>query len=176
MSGGYGANAGGIYVSGYSSPAGGTPEEVDRHIHLMIYQLASYMNAKDHGTNIQNAAKQALGGEPHPNEIQATPIDGNDPTNYFATDIRVNNGTDRALTVGISPAVTYFPEADPNLYYVLDLQDLSLIVTILQLTNAVNNQAASQAIVKVASAALQAVSDRLEDRAEKQGWKGRSAS
>ena len=176
MSGGYSANAGGIYVSGDTPPAGGTPQEVDRHIQLMIYQLASYMNAKDYGATIQNAAKQALGGEPQPGEIQATPIEGNDPTSYFATDICVNNGTDRALTVGISPAVTYFPQADPNLYYVLDLQDLSLIVTVLQLNDRVSNQAASQAILKAASSALKAVSDQLEDRAERQGWKEKSGS
>jgi hypothetical protein len=145
MSGGYVANAGGIFVSGN---AAGIPEEVDRHINLMIYQLASYMNAKDQGAAIQNAAKQALGGEPHPGEIQATPLTESDPAGYFATDIRVNNGADHAVTVGVSPAVTYFPESDPDLYYILDLQDLSLILTILQLAGDLSDQT----VLKAASA------------------------
>lgn len=169
MSGGYGANAGGIFVAGN---AAGIPEEVDRHINLMIYQLASYMNAKDQGATIQNAARGALGGEPHPGEIQATPITEGDPAGYFATDIRVNNGTDHALTVGVSSAVTYFPESDPDLYYILDLQDLSLILTILQLADDLSDQT----VLKAASASLQAISGQPQNRAVKQGWKGRSAS
>src|ERR1700680_4692911 len=169
MSGGYSANAGGILVSGDTVPAVPTNDEVDRHIYLLIYQLATYLNDKARSTSIQNAALQVLGGAPQPCEIQATPVPAPSPAGYFATDIRVNNGNDRALTVGISPDTTYFPQNDPNLYYVLDLQDLSLIVTVLQLYNQVNNKAASESILDAAFSALKAASDQLEDRAERQG-------
>ena len=173
MSDGYSANAGGIFVSGSTA---GTPDEVDRRIHLMIYQLASYLNRNELGASIQQAAEQVLGGAPQSGEIQATPITAPSPAGYFATDIRLNNGIDVALAVGISPEVTYFPQNDPNLYYVLDLQDLSLINTVLQLLDRVSNQQASKAVFKAALSALKTVSDQLEDRAEHQGWEGRSTS
>jgi hypothetical protein len=173
MSGGYSANAGGIFVSGSTA---GTPNDVDRRIHLMIYQLASYVNTKEVGASIQQAAERVLGGAPHPGEIQATPLTAPSPAGYFATDIRLNNGIDVALAVGISPDVTYYPQNDPNLYYVLDLQDLSLITTVLQLLDRVSNQQASEAVFKATLSGLKRVSDQLEDRAEHQGWAGRSTS
>ncbi len=168
MSGGFAFNAGGIFASGTVLPA--TPAESDRCIHLMIYQLASYMNSKDYGASIQKAARQALGGNPNPGEIQATPVESSDP-NYFATDIRLTNSDDRTYAVGISPTMTYFPDKDPNLFYVLDMQDLSIALTVLQLSNAALNRAANQPVFTAALAALKALSSQLEDRAERQGWK-----
>ncbi|GAC1655118.1 MAG: hypothetical protein NVS4B12_27470 [Ktedonobacteraceae bacterium] len=170
MSGLYITNAGGIFVAGYGI-GGGTIDEFYRRVHLMIYQLASYMNAKDHGATIQNAAKQVLGGEPQPNEVQMTPIDGNDPIiGYFATDIRLNNAQDQVLAVGINPAETYDPQQDPNRYYLMDVQDLSIVLTVLQLIDRADNLTADQPIFNAALAALKAISDQLEDRAERQGW------
>jgi hypothetical protein len=168
MSGGFAVNAGGIFASGTVFPA--TPAESDRPIHLMIYQLASYMNAKELGANIQNAAQKALGGAPKAGEIQATPVESSDP-NYFATDIRPANSDDRTYAVGISPNVTYFPDKDPDLYYVMEMQDLSIVLTVLQLSDAVQNRTTRQPVVNAALAALKALSSQLEDRAERQGWK-----
>ena len=167
MSGGYIVYAGGIFASGTVLPA--TPDESDRHIHLMIYQLASYMNAKEYGATIQNAARQALGGDPNPGEIQATFVDSGDLP-YFATDIRLNNLNDRTYAVGISPTKTDSGHSVPN-PYVLDMQDLSIVLTVLQLTDAIFNRTANQPVFDAAFAALKVLSGHLLDRAENQGWK-----
>ncbi|HZR41352.1 MAG TPA: hypothetical protein VFB12_14620 [Ktedonobacteraceae bacterium] len=172
MSGGFATNAGGIYASGAVSPA--TPDVSDRQINLMIYQVVSYMNDKAHGANIQNAARQALGGDPNSSEIQVTHVDSSDPI-YSATDIRLNNSINRIYAVGINPNETYFPEKDPNLYYLMEMQDLSIVLTVLQLTDAIFNQTAKQSISDAASVALKTLSSRLEDRAEKHGWQTLSA-
>jgi len=169
VSGLYEANAGGIFVS-YTVGGEATPDEISRRIHLMIYQLASYMNAKNQSANILNAAKQALGGEPQPGEISVTSADSGPITGYFATDLSLSsNGEYHVYAAGIDPAQTYDTQSGPNLYYVMDLQDLSLVLSILQLSTA-DNQAADQRIFQAALAALKAISDQLEERVERQGW------
>ncbi len=177
MSGGYIVNAGGIFASGTTLP--GTPDESDRHIHLMIYQLASYMNVKEHSANIQFAARQALGGDPKPGEIQATHVDTADPL-YFATDIHLNNPDDHTYAVGISSPNEVDPlggkgGAEPNLYYVLDMQDLSIVLTVLQLTDATFNRTATQPVFDAAFAAFKMLSFQLQYRVENQGWKSPQA-
>ncbi|GAC1425952.1 MAG: hypothetical protein PVS3B3_37020 [Ktedonobacteraceae bacterium] len=167
MSGAYSVNAGGIFASGTISPA--TPDESDRHIHLMIYQLASYMNVKELGVPIQNAAKQVLGGDPNPGEIQATFVDSGDLP-YFATDIRLTNLNDHTYAVGISPTKTDSGHSVPN-PYVLDMQDLSIVLTVLQLSDVIFNHTANQPVFDAAFAALKVLSGHLNDRAENQGWK-----
>src|SRR6266516_535537 len=165
--GGYFTNVGGVVVSGWTGPDGGTNDDVDRHIHLIIYQLATYLNDHEQGASIQNAVLQVLGNAPQPGEIQfETSVAPPGPDNYFATSFSVNNGKDHALTVGISsnPSLQYHPYGHSNLYYITDLQDLSLIVAVLKLNEQVNNTAASTPIFQAAFSALKAVSKQLADR------------
>lgn len=173
MSGAFVLNTDGIFVAGTVSPD--TPDENDHRIYLMIYQLASYINVKEHSANIQFEARQVLGGEPKAGEIQTQHLDLNDPF-YFATDIRLNNSNDRVYAVGISSPNEVDPLAGkggarPNLYYVLDMQDLSIVLTVLQLTESVFNRAAAQPVLDAAFAALKMLSSQLKYRVENQGWK-----
>ena len=176
MSGLYDANAGGIFVS-YTAGRQATDDEIFRQIQLMIYQLASYMNAKDYGTAIQNAAKQALGGEPQPGEISETVINSGPITGYFATDVSGGNTNAdyHAYAAGINPNPTeiYDPQNNPNDYYRMDVQDLSIVLNVLQLSSIVSLTgplATQQAIFKAALSALQAISAQLQSRAQQQGW------
>jgi hypothetical protein len=171
MSGGFIVNTDGIFASGTVVP--GNPES-DRQISLMIYQLASYINVKEHRANIQFAARQVLGGDPNPGEIQTKHVDSSDSL-YFATDITLGTSSDRVYAVGISSPNEVDPfsgkgEPDFNCYYVLDMQDLSIVLTVLQLTNLVFHRAAVQPIFDAAFAALKMLSLQLNYRVENQGW------